>query len=321
MRTRLTDMLNIEHPIMLAGMGGVSYHRLVAAVSEAGGIGTLGASTMSAEELPEEMAKVRELTKKPFGVDLLTALPGQVERGIQSVIEGGASIFVAGLGVPREVVDLLHSKNILVGSMCGKVRHAVSAVASGVDFVVAQGTEAGGHTGTIATMALVPQVVDAVGEKVPVVAAGGLYDGRGLAASLALGADGVWIGTRFIATPEARAVKGYKETLISIPEDGTIVSRSFTGKTCRVVRNEWTNHFEEHPEELKPFPAQAMASAQAGVNHLGAPDGTEVDVDREFMPAGQGVGAITGLVAAAQLVEEMMTEAERTIDRLAAVRR
>jgi enoyl-[acyl-carrier protein] reductase II len=321
MRTRLTDMLNIEHPIMLAGMGGVSYHRLVAAVSEAGGIGTLGASTMSAEELPEEMAKVRELTKKPFGVDLLTALPGQVERGIQSVIEGGASIFVAGLGVPREVVDLLHSKNILVGSMCGKVRHAVSAVASGVDFVVAQGTEAGGHTGTIATMALVPQVVDAVGEKVPVVAAGGLYDGRGLAASLALGADGVWIGTRFIATPEARAVKGYKETLISIPEDGTIVSRSFTGKTCRVVRNEWTNHFEEHPEELKPFPAQAMASAQAGVNHLGAPDGTEVDVDREFMPAGQGVGAITGLVAAAQLVEEMMAEAERTIDRLAAVRR
>jgi enoyl-[acyl-carrier protein] reductase II len=321
MRTRLTDMLNIEHPIMLAGMGGVSYHRLVAAVSEAGGIGTLGASTMSAEELPVEMAMVRELTKKPFGVDLLTALPGQVERGIQSVIEGGASIFVAGLGVPREVVDLLHSKNILVGSMCGKVRHAVSAVASGVDFVVAQGTEAGGHTGTIATMALVPQVVDAVGEKVPVVAAGGLYDGRGLAASLSLGADGVWIGTRFIATPEARAVKGYKETLIAIPEDGTIVSRSFTGKTCRVVRNEWTNHFEEHPEELKPFPAQAMASAQAGVNHLGAPDGTEVDVDKEFMPAGQGVGAITGLVPAAQLVEEMMAEAERTIDRLAAVRR
>jgi len=321
MRTRLTDMLDIEHPIMLAGMGGVSYHRLVAAVSDAGGIGTLGASTMAADELPEEMAKVRELTKKPFGVDLLTAMPGQVERGIQSVIEGGASIFVAGLGVPREVVDLLHSKNILVGSMCGKVRHAVSAIASGVDFVVAQGTEAGGHTGTIATMALVPQVVDAVGGKVPVVAAGGLFDGRGLAASLALGADGVWIGTRFIATPEARAVKGYKETLVAIPEDGTIVSRSFTGKTCRVVRNEWTNHFEEHPEELQPFPQQVIASSQAGVNHLGAPDGTEVDVTKEFMPAGQGVGAITGLVPAAQLVEEMMAEAERTIDRLASMRR
>ena len=173
MRTRLTDMLAIDHPIMLAGMGGVSYHRLVAAVSEAGGIGTLGASTMAVDELPEEMARVRQLTSKPFGVDLLTAMPGQVERGIQSVIEGGASIFVAGLGVPREVIDMLHASNVLVGSMCGKVRHAVSAVASGVDFVVAQGTEGGGHTGTVATMALVPQVVDAVGDKEPVVAAGG----------------------------------------------------------------------------------------------------------------------------------------------------
>ena len=321
MRTRLTDMLNIEHPIMLAGMGGVSYHALVAAVSEAGGIGTLGASTMGNDELPEEMAKVRELTAKPFGVDLLTAMPGQVERGIQSVIAGGASIFVAGLGVPREVIDLLHSKNILVGSMCGKVRHAVSAVASGVDFVVAQGTEGGGHTGTVATMALVPQVVDAVGAKVPVVAAGGLFDGRGLAASLSLGAAGVWSGTRFIATPEARAVIGYKETLVSLPEDGTVISRSFTGKTCRVVRNEWTQHFDDHPEELQPFPQQAIASGKAGVNHLGFPSGTVVDVNQEFMPCGQGVGAIHELTPAGDLLREMMAEAERTIDRIASVRR
>ena len=321
LRTRLTDMLDIEHPVMLAGMGGVSYSALVAAVSEAGGIGTLGASTMGPDELPEEMARVRAATDKPFGVDLLTALPGQVERGIQSVIDGGASIFVAGLGVPREVVDLLHSKNVLVGSMCGKVRHAVAAVAGGVDFVVAQGTEGGGHTGTVATMALVPQVVDAVGDKVPVVAAGGLFDGRGLAASLALGADGVWIGTRFIATPEARAVSGYKETLLALAEDGTVVSRAYTGKTCRVVRNEWTNHFDQHPEELKKFPEQAIASMQAGANHLGAPTGTEVDVEREFMPAGQGVGAITELTPAADIVRAMVAEAERTLERIAAVRR
>ena len=320
MRTRLTELLDIEHPIMLAGMGGVSYYALVAAVSEAGGIGTLGASTMGVDELPEEMAKVRELTSKPFGVDLLTAMPGQVEKGIQSVIEGGARIFVAGLGVPREVIDLLHAKNILVGSMCGKVRHAVSAVASGVDFVVAQGTEGGGHTGTVATMALVPQVVDAVGAQVPVVAAGGLYDGRGLAASLALGADGVWVGTRFIASPEARAVVGYKEALLATAEDGTVISRSFTGKTCRVVRNDWTNHFEAHPEELQPFPAQVLASMKAGVNHLGSPSGTVVDVSQEFMPCGQGVGAIDELVPAAELVRLMVIEAERAIDRLVSVR-
>jgi enoyl-[acyl-carrier protein] reductase II len=321
LHTRLTDLLEIEHPVMLAGMGGVSYHRLVAAVSAAGGIGTLGASTMGPEELPEEMALVRQLTDKPFGVDLLTAMPGQVERGIQSVIEGGARIFVAGLGVPREAIDLLHSHNILVGSMCGKVRHAVGAVASGVDFVVAQGTEGGGHTGTVATMALVPQVVDAVGDKVPVVAAGGLFDGRGLAASLALGADGVWIGTRFIATPEARAVAGYKETLVGMREDDTVISRAYTGKTCRVVRNDWTNHYDQHPQDLQPFPAQAIASTKAGVNHLGAEDGTVVDVSKEFMPAGQGVGAITELVPAGELVAAIVRDAERTLEQIAAVRR
>jgi enoyl-[acyl-carrier protein] reductase II len=314
-RTRLTDLLDIEHPVMLAGMGGVSYHRLVAAVSEAGGIGTLGASTMRNDELPQEMAKVRELTAKPFGVDLLTALPGQVEAGIDDVIKGGATIFVAGLGVPRDVVDALHDANVLVGSMCGKVRHAVSAVASGCDFVVAQGTEAGGHTGTVATIALVPQVVDAVGTQVPVVAAGGLFDGRGLAASLMLGADGVWIGTRFIATPEARSVDGYKETLLDTAEDGTVISRAYTGKTCRVVRNEWTQHYEENPDELQPFPAQAVASAQAGVNHLGAPDGTAVDTGREFFPCGQGVGAIHELVPAGDLVRRIVEEAEAAIAR------
>jgi len=321
LRTRLTEMLDIEHPVMLAGMGGVSYYRLVAAVSEAGGIGTLGASTMQPGELREEIAEVKALTSKPFGVDLLTALPGQVEEGIQAVIDGGARIFVAGLGVPREVIDKLHSHNILVGSMCGKVRHAVAAAASGVDFVVAQGTEGGGHTGTVATMALIPQVVDAVGDKLPVVAAGGLFDGRGLAASLALGADGVWIGTRFIASPEARAVKGYKETMLGLAEDGTVITKAYTGKTCRVVRTDWTNHYEQHPEELQPFPMQVLASAQAGVNHLGAPDGTEVDVANEFMPCGQGVGAITELTPAGQIVRDMVAEAERVMERIATVRR
>ncbi len=320
MRTRLTELLDIEHPVMLAGMGGVSYHALVAAVSDAGGIGTLGASTMRPGQLPEEMALVKAATSKPFGVDLLTAFTGQVESGIQDVIDGGASIFVAGLGVPREVVDLLHANNVLVGSMCGKVRHAVAAVASGCDFVVAQGTEAGGHTGLVATMALVPQVVDAVGAQVPVVAAGGLFDGRGLAAALSLGADGVWIGTRFIATPEAQAVNGYKEALLASREDDTVISKAYTGKTCRVVRNDWTNHFEQNPTELQKFPEQAFASGRAGVNHLGYPSGTEVEANKEFMPAGQGVGAIHELIPAGDIVRSMMAEAEAAIDRLISAR-
>ncbi|MBA3606848.1 MAG: nitronate monooxygenase, partial [Acidimicrobiia bacterium] len=125
------------------------------------------------------------------------------------------------------------------------------------------------------------------------------------------------IGTRFIATPEARAVNGYKETLVATAEDGTVVSRAFTGKTCRVVRNAWTQHFDEHPEELQPFPAQAFAAVKAGAAHLGAPPGTDVDLAREFMPAGQGVGAIDALVPAADLVRQMMAEAEQAIARAA----
>ena len=313
MRTRITELFEIEHPVMLAGMGGVSYNELVAAVSEAGGIGTFGASTMRDGELAREITALKTLTKKPFGVDLLTALPQHLEQGIRDVVAGGARIFVAGLGVPRDAIDLLHSHNILVGSMCGKVRHAVSAVASGCDFVVAQGTEAGGHTGLVATMALVPQVVDAVSARVPVVAAGGLFDGRGLAASLALGADAVWIGTRFIATPEARAVNGYKEALVTSREDDTVISRSYTGKPCRVVRNEWTNHYEQHPQEIKTFPHQAIASSQANVNHLGYPNGTQVDTSREFYPAGQGAGAIGSLIPAGDLVRDIVAQAEQIL--------
>ncbi len=320
MRTRITELFDIEHPVMLAGMGGVSYHELVAAVSEAGGIGTFGASTMRDGELAREITALKTLTQKPFGVDLLTALPQHLEQGIRDVVAGGARIFVAGLGVPRDAIDLLHSHNILVGSMCGKVRHAVSAVASGCDFVVAQGTEAGGHTGLVATMALVPQVVDAVSAQVPVVAAGGLFDGRGLAACLALGADAVWIGTRFIATPEARAVNGYKEALVASREDDTVISRSYTGKPCRVVRNEWTNHYEEHPEDIKTFPLQAIASSQANVNHLGYPSGTNVDTSREFYPAGQGAGAVSELIPAGKLVRDIVAQAEEILQKLGRIK-
>jgi len=320
MRTRITELFDIEYPVMLAGMGGVSYHELVAAVSEAGGIGTFGASTMRDGELAREITALKTLTQKPFGVDLLTALPQHLEQGIRDVVAGGARIFVAGLGVPRDAIDLLHSHNILVGSMCGKVRHAVSAVASGCDFVVAQGTEAGGHTGLVATMALVPQVVDAVSAQVPVVAAGGLFDGRGLAACLALGADAVWIGTRFIATPEARAVNGYKEALVASREDDTVISRSYTGKPCRVVRNEWTNHYEEHPEDIKTFPLQAIASSQANVNHLGYPSGTDVDTSREFYPAGQGAGAVSELIPAGKLVRDIVAQAEEVLQKLGRIK-
>jgi len=315
MRTRLTDMLGIEHPVMLAGMGGVSYHRLVAAVSAAGGIGTLGAATMGSDEMVAEMERVRALTDKPFGVDLLAALPDRMVDDARKIVQGGASLFVAGLGVPRDVVKIIHDGNALVASMCGKVRHAIAAVEAGCDFVIAQGTEAGGHTGTVATMPLVPQIVDAVGDRVPVVAAGGIFDGRGLAAALTLGADGVWMGTRFIATPEARTVRGYKEALLRTPEDGTVISKGFTGKTLRAVRNKWTQYIEEHPEELRPFPEQMFRAVEAKALHLGGDETADVDEEKECYPAGQGVGAIGELVPAGELVTRIVAEAESALAR------
>lgn len=315
--TRLTDALGVEHPVMLAGMGGVSYHRLVAAVSEAGGFGCLGASVMGDARMVEEIRQVRKGTSKPFGVDLLTAMPGDMVKSVELLIEEGASVFVAGLGVPTEIVELCHQHSVLVVNMCGKVAHARAAVDAGCDIVVAQGTEAGGHTGQVATMPLVPLIVDAVGEHVPVVAAGGIFDGRGLAAALALGADGVWLGTRFIATPEARAVLGYKDALVRGAEDGTVISRAYSGKTMRVMRNRYTSEWEGRVDELQRFPAQAMRSMEEGAFHLGGDESTDgVDPEVECYPAGQGVGGIGAVTPAGDIVRRIVDEAYQVLKRL-----
>jgi enoyl-[acyl-carrier protein] reductase II len=316
-RTALTEQLGIEHPVMLAGMGGVSYAPLVAAVSIAGGFGCLGASTMTNEKMTTEIAAVRAATDRPFGVDLLTAVPGDLAERVELLIEGGASVFVAGLGVPSEVVDLCHRHGVLVANMCGKVVHAERAVDAGCDLVVAQGTEAGGHTGLVATMPLVPLIVDAVGDRVPVVAAGGIFDGRGLAAALALGAAGVWVGTRFIATPEAQAVAGYKDALLAAREDATTISRAYSGKTMRVIANSYTSHFEEHRDELRRFPEQLGRSMADGAWHLGGDDHTTgIDPDKEGYPSGQGVGGIDALIPAGELVRRFVEEAEAALKAL-----
>jgi len=309
--------LHVEHPVMLAGMGGVAYSALVAAVSNAGGYGCLGASTMSSARLAAEIAATKELTSLPFGVDLLTAFPETLQQNVELLIEGGASTFVAGLGVPSHVIDLCHRHDVLVISMCGKVEHALRARDAGCDVVVAQGTEAGGHTGTVATFPLVPLIVDAVGDFIPVVAAGGVFDGRGLAAALALGADGVWVGTRFIATIEARALPGFRESILEAHEDGTIISRAFSGKTMRVIKNETTALYESDPSLLKKFPEQLFVSHETGTFHLGGDENTKgVDPHREGYPAGQAVGAIHEILPAGEIVRRMVNDAETSIARL-----
>lgn len=317
LQTRLTEALGIEHPVMLAGMGGVSYHRLTATVSDAGGFGCLGASVMTPDQMVAEIASVRAATEAPFGVDLLTAMPGDLVRQVELLIEGGASLFVAGLGVPSEAVELCHRHGVLVANMCGKVVHARKAVDAGCDLVIAQGTEGGGHTGQVATMPLVPLIVDAVGERVPVVAAGGIFDGRGLAAALALGADGIWMGTRFIATPEAQSVRGFKEALVGTAEDGTVISRAYSGKTMRVIRNRYTDDWEQRPDELQRFPTQAIRAIEEGVFHLGGDESTpDIDPEVECYPAGQATGGIDAVTPAGDIVRHVVAQAEEILGRI-----
>ena len=311
-RTPICDLFKIEYPIFLAGMGQVAYADVCAAVSEAGGFGTLGMVGASPQQIRAEMRRVKERTKKPFGVDLLQALPDQVEAAIDVIIEEGAAAFIAGLGIPGAVVGRCHQGGVQVVSMCGTVDHARRAEDAGCDVVVAQGTEAGGHTGKVAAMALVPQTVDAV--RIPVLAAGSIVDGRGFVAALALGAQGIWMGTRFIASTEARAAQQFKERVVESRGADTVVTRCYSGKPMRVITNPYVVEQENHPEEMKRFPEQLVRSAMAGVmNYV---DDAATDPVRTCMPAGQGIGGISDIVPAGEIVVRVLREAHDIVGRL-----
>jgi enoyl-[acyl-carrier protein] reductase II len=316
LRTPICDLFEIEYPIFLAGMGGVAYAEVCAAVSEAGGYGTLGMATASPEQIRHQMQEVRKRTDKPFGVDLLAALPEAVMAAIDIIIGEGASSFIAGLGVPGPVIERCHKAGLKVVSMCGKVQHAVRAEEAGCDVVVAQGTEAGGHTGKVAGMALIPQIVDAV--KIPVLAAGSIVDGRGLAAALSFGAQGIWMGTRFIASDEARASEAYKRRIVESGGADTTITRCYSGKPMRVITNPYVEDIERRPQDIRPFPEQMIESAQSGL--LGFAFNDSTDAERTCMPAGQGVGGISDIVPVAEIIQRTMREAEATIDRVEALR-
>lgn len=316
LRTPICELLNIEVPVFLAGMAGVAHAEVCAAVSEAGGYGTLGMAGRTPDQIRDEMRAVRRRTDKPFGVDLLAALPDQMLSAIDVITSEGASTFVAGLGVPGPVIEKCHAAGLVVMSMCGRVKHAVEAERAGCDVVVAQGTEGGGHTGAVAGLALIPQVVDAV--EIPVLAAGSIVDGRGMAAALALGAQGVWMGTRFVASREARAGESYKKRITETAEDQTLVTRCYSGKPMRVIRNRYVDDWERRSQEIQPFPDQLVASAREGVIGalIGEPTG-DLDPDRDCMPCGQGAGAIRDIPTCAEIIERLVREARGTIQSLA----
>ncbi len=318
--TALCDFLGTKHPIMLAGMGGVSYAELAAAMCNAGGYGVLGMAGTSPDFIASQMARVKELTDKPFGVDLLAADPGSLEKSVDVIIEGGADSFVAGLGVPMPIMKKLKDAGVKVMVVGGAVKHAIKAEQAGCDAVILQGGEGGGHTGLVGTLPLVAQAVEAV--DIPVVAAGGIYDGRGLAAALSLGAVGVWMGTRFIASEEAHAAQSYKETVVGAGDTDTTRTRCYSGKPMRCRTNDYIRDWESRPDEIQPFPMQAVHSVQTDVigGIGGVTDETRLDGSKSCFAMGQSAGGVTDILPVKEIVDRIMDEAEAAIGRVAKLR-
>jgi len=319
--TPITRRLNIKYPILQAGMGFVAHAELASAVSNAGGLGCIGSGSMSAHELSEQIHRCRDLTDRPFAVDILFAevkadkhnatvvrYASNVQKLIDITFEERIPVIVSGLGNPAGIVPQARKQGVVVMSLCGNVKQARRLEASGVDVIIAQGHEAGGHTGRIGTMTLVPQIVGAV--RVPVLAAGGLADGRGLLAALALGAEGVWMGSRFVASIEAYAHSNYKNKIVEIDEEGTTITRCHSGKPCRLIRNKFTESWVGREAEIKPFPIQ---SVEYGFP-LAEKARYEGKVEEGGMACGQSAGLINSIKPAGQIVREVMSEAQAALE-------
>lgn len=366
LHTPLCDLLSIRYPVLLAGMGTLRGRptppRLVAAVSNAGGLGVMGATALSPEEIRQRIREVRTLTDKPFGVDLLLpaslaeagparittrrqamlwiqqeyprhyafvqslmqelGLPAvehaheeplrteRVRQQVQVVLEEKVPVFAAGLGDPAWVVPLAREAGVKVIGLAGSVRNALRQKKAGVDIIVAQGYEAGGHTGRIATFPLVPQVVDAVAPT-PVLAAGGIADGRGVAAALALGAQGVWVGTAFLVAQESDLYFPMQEAILKASSEDFVVSRSYSGKTARTLKNPVTEAWERSGLEPLPMPLQGLlmsdlleAAERAGRYEL------------LFNAAGQIGGMLKERKPAAQIMDDLVRGAIEVLERL-----
>jgi NAD(P)H-dependent flavin oxidoreductase YrpB (nitropropane dioxygenase family) len=324
--TRFTKMLGIRHPVVQAGMGGVARAELVAAVCNAGGLGMLGMIRVSPDAIREQIRRTRALTSRPFGVNLVppVAPVSGVEAQLQICLEERVpvvSLFWCDAG---PFAARCHAAGIVVMLQVGSAEEARSAAAAGVDVIVAQGMEAGGHVrGQVGLLPLLPAVVDAVAPT-PVLAAGGIVNGRGLAAALSLGAEGVWVGTRFVASAECEAHPDYKKRLIEARETDTVCSEVFhvgwpPRAPHRVLRNALTDG--------APPPSGPIARVQFGDQTVevppfsSAPPTIRTEGRTELMAnyAGQGVGLIRDIVPAAAIVEQMVCEAEDTIRGLAAL--
>jgi enoyl-[acyl-carrier protein] reductase II len=311
-QTRVTERLGIEAPILSAGMARYTDARLVAAVSNAGGLGILGTLGREPKEVETEIASIRAQTTRPFGVNVVLAEFEESTWG--AVINARPSLINTSWGNPAEIVNEAHETGCLVAHQVTTVETAIEAVNAGVDFLIAQGTDGGGHIGWVTLMALLPQVVD-VANGIPVIAAGSVVDGRGLAAALALGAEGVLVGTRFLATPEAPIPDYWKTAILGARSEAVVQNDvadaawnvQWNGATIRTIENQLVRDWRYRIDELR----SASESVSAEI------DAARDRGDAEYVPLymGQGAGGIKELLPASEIIRNMVADAEVALAR------
>lgn len=307
METRITELLGIEYPIIQGGMAWVAEHNLAAAVSEAGGLGLIGGANAPGEVVREEIRKAREKTKKPFGINVMLMSP-HADDVARVVVEEGIKVVTTGAGNPEKYMETWKSAGIKVIPVVASVAMAKRMERMGADAVVAEGMESGGHIGELTTMTLVPQIADAV--SIPVIAAGGIADGRGIAAAFMLGAEAVQIGTRFVVAKESTVHDNYKQRLIKASDiDSTVTGRSH-GHPIRCLRNQMTREYLKLEKEGKSF--EELEYLTLGALRKAVQEG---DVKNGTVMAGQIAGMIDKEMTCKEMIEEMMEQASRLLKR------
>ena len=302
MKTRVTELLGIEHPIIQGGMAWVAEYHLAATVSEAGGLGLIGGANAPGEVIRDYIRKAKERTSKPFGVNVMLMSP-YADDVAKVVVEEGIKVVTTGAGNPGKYMDMWKAAGIKVIPVVASVALAKMMEKAGADAVVAEGTESGGHIGEATTMTLVPQVVDAV--NIPVIAAGGIADGRGIAAAFMLGAEAVQIGTRFVVAKESIVHENYKQRIIKAKDiDSTVTGRSH-GHPVRCLRNQMTREYNKLESEGKSF--EELEYLTLGTLRKAVQEG---DVTHGTVMAGQIAGMIDKEQTCKEMIDEMMAQAE-----------
>lgn len=302
MKTQITELLGIEYPIIQGGMAWVAEHKLAAAVSNAGGLGLIGAASAPPEIVREEVRKCRELTDKPFGVNIMLLNPNADEVA-KMVVEEGVKVVTTGAGSPSKYMSMWKEAGVVVIPVVASVAMAKMMERAGADAVVAEGMESGGHIGSTTTMALLPQVVDAV--SIPVIGAGGIGDGRGFAAAIMLGAEAVQMGTRFVVANESIVHENYKNKVVKASDVDSEVTGLSTGHPVRCLRNKMTREYLKLEKEGAEF--MELEKLTLGTLRNAVIDG---DVVNGTVMAGQIAGLIKKQQSCKEMIEEIMTEAE-----------